>query len=570
MGGWSDDTPEQGIENMVFSDILAQREQASADWSGLGLGRQVANTAIRAVDSTVASVYNIIPFVDDVETFAPDSWDNYNRNRGTYDAITAVPMMFTAVGAATRGLKAGSALHDFAVASTGNHKALNYVFNNLDEVREVDALMGAARLKTSTSVGALTGRTAPAFDLSAKSGPALARFGATYGEVARNNNVRRTVEAIKEGVGQELAIAGSMNANEFLYPEGGTSFMNLTFAGVGVGINLGIEHAVGRAVMRKAVANAGRAGGDAALTAQQRMFTEGQAVKGVVGEEWQSAAGSLYGMEYIDNLERAAPQIAADSGGLVSTEVLQSAYRDLKKAGQENLESSYASMFANRLPTRTMREGFGTSAAVSRAMPGERLLAKEMAERGKNNVANTIGLAELADNEAAARFEVLKMKVGERRSKLETDLAKASDPKEVGQLQTELADVRAREKELGNYHVGTVERGGNVNLNPRRMAPAWETPVRDMKVKNSADTVALDGSVAGARQVHLSVYGGLEVREGFGPLMKRSKLAATDLSFDEITGLQVLVGRVAKNGNKSWTEQFWKTFAADPNMAPGC
>jgi hypothetical protein len=564
MGGWSDDTPEQGIANMMFADVLSQREQASADWSGTGLATQTVNTAVRAVDSTAASLYNVIPLLGDVESFAPSKWTNYHRNRGTYDAIAAVPLLFAGVGAATRGLKVGGALHSMAVNATGNHRALDYVFNALDEVREVDALMGAARLKTSTSVAALTGRTVPAFDLSAKAGATLAKYGETYGEVARHNNIKRTVEAVKEGVGQELAIAALMNSNEFLFPEGGSTFMNLAFAGAGIGLNLGIEHAVGRAVMRKAVSNAGRAGGDAAL--QSQAFTEGQAVKGVVGEEWQNAASSLFGAEYLDNLDRSAPQISADSNGLVSVEVLRSAYKDLKKAGQENLETAYSTMFNNRLAVRTLREGFGTSAAVSRSLPGQTMLAKEMAERGRTNMLNTVGLAELVDNQAAARFETLKFGLADRRAALDKNLAKAADAKDVARLNTEIADVQARVKELDGFHVGTVERSGSVNLNPRRLAPAWETPVKDMKVRNSADSVALDGSVSGARQLHLSVTGGLEVRDGFGPLMKRTTVAAQDLSFDEITALQVLVGRVAKNGNKVWADQFWKNFAIDPNI----
>ena len=566
MGGWSDTVPAGGVENMMFSDALARRQQQAADWGATQLPRQLFNTGVRVLDSTAASAYSLLPFTDGTESFAPESWQNYHRNRATYDTITAIPMLFTAVGLANRGLKVTGSLANFARSAGMSPQLAGKLFTDLDTVREVDTLMGAARLKTSTSVAALTGRTVPGFDMTAQTGARLAKYGKTYAEVARNNNVRRTVEAIKEGVGQELAIFSFMNANEFLYPENGTAFSNLLFAGAGVGLNVGIEHAVGRAAIRSAISAAGRSGAEAALATQQRMFTEGQAVKGVVGEEWQTAAASLFSESYLENLERAAPHIAAQSDGLVSQDLIMSAYRDLKKAAGENLQSAYTTMFANRSANETLRSGFGNNAAVSRAMPGEKLAAREMAERGRKNIANTIGLAELVDNEAAARAGSIYTAMEKRERDLQYALKKATDPKEVAQIEADLVKLNAERKAFAQFRVGTIEPSGVVNFSETRKAPAWETSVRNLDVRNSADSVALGGSVPGGRQVHLTVNGTLEIREGFGPLMKRTPVSATDLNYDEITALQMLVGKVTKSGNKSWTERFWQNFAADPNM----
>ena len=143
----------------VFLDsIITENDAWSSD------KYRVWNYPIAAADTMATSVVNLAPGLS-MDSFVPSGFAAYHRSRKTYDAVGSTAAMMLGAGLMSRGIRAaGAAARVQAAAGEGGNFArmASAVLPDADRVARVDDLMGLARLKHSTSIAAVTGRTAPA------------------------------------------------------------------------------------------------------------------------------------------------------------------------------------------------------------------------------------------------------------------------------------------------------------------------------------------------------------------------------------------------------------------------
>ena len=553
----------------VFLDsVITENDAWSSD------KYRVWNYPIAAADTMATSVVNLAPGLS-MDSFVPSGFAAYHRSRKTYDAVGSTAAMMLGAGLMSRGIKAaGAAARVQAAAGEGGNFArmASAVLPDADRVARVDDLMGLARLKHSTSIAAVTGRTAPALAATAEVGPALAPYGRNMGEVADWVKKARTVNAIKEGVAFEVATVALFNNSEFLFPEGASAWHYALFGGLGVGANVGIEHVLGRAVQRAGMRHAALAGQTVAAHAIKNggMFVEAQAVKGVVGEDWQNMVASMWGKQRLDELEVAAETVAAGSQGTLTKAAVLDTAREMRRVADLSIAGSIQRMGANRVASETLRAGHGRTAGVSRSVSLDPRTVQDLRARTAGNPAGMVGVAEFGDSGMAARWLGLANQLENEMRTLEKAMSEAKDLKAARELGRQHQVLKNKRAEVEEYRGATVEQTGVLNYNGERRQPFWEVN----------DHTSLRGGDNGLRFERASGrLGELQVNSLGQVLHIRKATPNTpgvmrqvpdhELDFNELTALYTMFGKATAKNTVfvNFKENFWTTFMKDPDAA---
>jgi len=550
----------------------------------LGDGLAVWNYPLAVVDTTATSLLNAVPNVlgydNVVDSFVPAGATQYHRSKGLYDMVGNTAAMFAGVGVVMRGVQVSSRAGQLFQARFGEDAA-RAVFSTMQEVRDVDTIMAATRRLHAIEVGSRLRRNSPGLDLaSSTSGTALAAYGRTFGDVQDWMRTARTTQAIKEGVAVEIALAATFNNSDFLFPDEMGSMAYLAFGGLGVGLNVGIEHILGRAAMRRGLRAASKSGERAAAAARAHAggsLDVSDTLFNVVGEEWQGLVAALHGQRLVRELESATPALAGRPNSPLSYQALMATVR-AEDAMISNLMNGHLSRMAKYQlnNNNTLRAGFGNMPAIS----GEYALAPAelaaMRLRVTNNEATTHGLASLENAQGNAkgqpgvvgRFEQIRRRMQDMENKLvsEIDLAleKNSPVDDIRKLQDELDALRAEFVPLKQFRAAVIERTGVANYSPDRQVP-WEETAFAQRAQISQNNNGIRFTEGPDRtgQIALTNRGHLVLETRTDRFTKQTALDAGALSFSEASALSGLVARAAEN--KTWTYNFWKEFLADPD-----
>ena len=545
-------TPE-GRPTQFVNDVFAQDEQRRSD-----LLTRPHHVATAAVDTTVTSLAWLgTAGLLDVDSIVPDSATRYHRSRSAFDAISSVPLLFAGVGLANKASRAGGALDRFAEARGLNSTARNALFADTTQVARYDELMQNARSAKAVGVAQTTGLTTPNLALSGRldeGADALQRLtgAGTYEEAAQWATTMTTQNAIKQGVAQEVAIFGLLNQSEFLFPDEMGLAGYLGLGALGVGLNVGVDVAMRRAVVRKSLANAATAGAAAAKTARESgILTEGSAAAGVVGERWQTVLAGQYGIERADAVEAASDAISGAGGGALSKDQVLETAKEIRAAANSSITENVTKMFADRMPSKLLRSGFGSQPAISQTATARGPVVAAVKDRVAQNKNLGVAMAELGGTDYAARIET-------HHTLVQTELTKAqakvdqldfnATPGQFAKAQEAVDKLSADLATVASVRGGVIEQSAVLNMNPNRRVPFHErngtTPVnfeqRGTRHAGGKFMVGHDGEIK------------LLGKRGETP----AKLA--DLNFNDMTELNTLVGKSA--GNKKFSDKFWGQF----------
>lgn len=567
---------------MLLNDVLQQRDQWSRDaW-------QLHNYPVAFVDTTLSSLTHVPTILTGglldtgVDSFVPESMETYHRGRYGYDAVASTIGLFAVAGAAARGARMGSAIQRMASSKGMNEVWQQRLFAQTERVAEVDAMMHSARMGMQTGMASIYGRTVPKLDMNQLAGPAFRAKGivgpkGTYADVANWTSNLRTANALKEGLAQELAIAAMFNQSEFLFPDGFWDWNTFMFGGLGLGIGVGIEHAVGKAAMRKSMASAQVAGAQVAATRaglqsswSGGMLTERQAVKGVVGEQWQGVSANIYGLQHLDAAEQSVDRIVGSSQGALSREAVLSAITEARTATNAAGVSGVSSMFREQLNEPILRKASG-GPTLSSARDAAGSETADVWRRLKTNPHAAVALGELTDRGVAANAAALRTTLEAQLHSQRTALAaakKGGNAEAAAKTQGAVDRINAELKALDNYTFGVIEDTGVVNFNPNRAQPVWENPKFDSTVVSDRDGgvhLKHGGSGQSKRLNEITLMRNGELVRRENALMPGTRVDDASLTFEEMTAMHVGLNKAITTD--AWKESFWANFLADPKVS---
>lgn len=554
------------------------------------LPRAIAYSPISAADTMATSLSSLLTgFQYNPESYlAPILPQSYSDTRYQSDAIGSTASLLLGGGALMKIGRVGGVLDRAASATRADavgaaaFRALGRdapsraaIFSNMARVEEVDRIASAARLKQSTVLGGLLGVNMPRVPLGAEAGAALrtaarAPAGSTTGDILRLNRNDRIVQAFKDTVYAEAAIFALYNNSDFLFPKDmGLSDYALT-AALGVGVGVGLEAAYGRAVMKRAMADASIGGAEARAAADQAAggrLREGAGMFGVIGEQWINGSTAIYTKKRVQDMESQVHAIVRESNGLLSEDQVYSALREVQASAQSQHRNAVGSLARERLAVDTLRGRGSTNMQGASKAANVNLKAEvnEVVRRTEENDKAMIGLAELTDTQAPGRHRSMQRALEDRNIDEATAIAREADPVRRAALEKKNERTRAEMAELENWRVGTMERSGAVNYDPGRRAPHWEMH-RGAEFSNDRGAVRLKAGGPDAQSIRLLNDGTLRKQRGKATASDQLEAVnVRDLNFDEITALQTMVGKLAASQQKRWMEDFWNGLAREPD-----
>lgn len=546
--------------NRFVTDVFNDRQMRRKD-----LVQRPWHVGTAAVDTTVTSLAWLATAGQlDIDSIVPDSAERYHRSRSTFDAISSVPMMFVGVGLGNKAVRVGGALEKFADARGMNSTARNLLFADTLKVAKYDDMMSTARSAKATGIANTTAMTTPNLTLSGTLDEGAAGLRAltgagTYEDAASWATKATTRNALKQGVAQEVAIFGMLNQSEFLFPAemGVQSFLG--FGALGVGLNVGVDVAVRRAAVRKSLANAATQGSAVAKYGRKAdgVLTEGSAVVGVAGERWQQVMAGLYGAERAAALEFTADAISQGGGGALSKREVYEAMNEFKSSAATNIRQNIGMMFKDRMPSLTLRKGHGSLPAISQTMPAPASSVQALADRVGENNGLGVAMAEVGGDNYAYRIHEHQRQIGLKLNEAQAKFDKLdmnATPGDLRKAQDEIDNYKSSLSDVNSVYGGIVEQTSVLNGNPYRRIPYSE------RAGSTSVDYQNNGASHVAGRIRLDHDGSLKT------LDKRKELPTklSDLSYDEMTELNTLVGKVT--GSQKWSDKFWGNFLQDPNM----
>lgn len=578
------ETPEIG--RRYIGNVMEQRDQIARD-----LPVSVLLAPVAAADTMVGSVAEILT----LGAANPDSFreriapDFYMDHRYQADAIGSVGSMLfagswlTKLGRAEGLIAQASSAYgvDRAVGATAG-RAINaglgavgkgpitkdHLFSQMSRVDEVDNMMAAARLQYSVISQGMLGANTPVLNMTARAPQALQQAArapswATYGDITRINNSDRSVQAVKDALWTEAAIFGLYNDSDFLFPDDAPAWTYALGAGLGVGLGVGIESFAGRAVMKRAMADAARAGQRAKTAFNAGRMAEGTGLNNVVGEDWMNAMTSLYGLSRVDSVEQQASAIVRNNPG-ISHEAVIGLARDARTAYNAQLNDSVMRMATQRLPANSLRgqDSVASEAVEKRSGVSVKEYVRPVVDRLKLNPDAGVALASITDPLAASRMSAKINVIQDRITNELRGMQNVTDQAAIDAAQTRINSLQSIMDDLNNYQVGTLERSGVINYDPGRRVPFWEQH-RKAQVRSGSDNLLrLTSGSADVQNLRVNGLGMVrrERTDKFGAKTLEA-VADDDLTFDDLTALQTLVGRgTAEGAQKRWAAEFWDVF----------
>lgn len=586
---YGDEVKPFDVGTRMLSNIAAQRTQASRD-----MPVAVAMAPIAAADTMATSLASILTAWQwHPESFVPGAagggglTGKYHDVKYAAGAIGDTATMLMGAGALLKAGRAGGAIAGARAETMRGQgsqfqqyarEAAAIALPNYSRVEEIDNLVAAARRTNATAMGSMFGVNAPRVDMGQRAGTELqraARLGgdATFRDVATAQSKDRLAQSVKEGLMAEVAMFSLYNNSDFLFPKDSGVASYLGFGLLGVGANVGIEHFLGRAVMKRAMADAAQAGAAAArdFRAPGRV-TEGRAIGGVVGEDWQNGVAAVYGLDRAEGYERQIADIVRSSGNTLSPDAVRTQIEEVRQSMQTQLRESLSRAATFRTASELLRgeKLAGVKGVSIKDKTGLDKLVPAMAERARQNVHSLVGLAEIVDAEAPARMarqrEVLRQRMDATMKDRATAAADGADAKKLAAFDAEEARLRAMGEELDLYRAGVVERGGAVNYNPWRQVPHWEAHPGGAPKLRAGEGYAPDAGSADVQNLRLLDNGELRLaRRTAKHNVRLDKVADADLDFAQITALQSLVAGLTKQADTGpkWAQRFMDDFTAN-------
>jgi hypothetical protein len=547
---------------VLINDLAANAAQADADLGGIaGKAAFLPNVAIGTVDLAASSIANVLTLGAAPDTFAPASWGRYQRNRGLYQAPAAIGSLFVGVGAGNAAIRAGGAMSRLALKAGMPEAVAAKMFAQVDRLADLDKMTGDAWVLKNETIGNALGFTTPNIVMKGSTTSDLAAQGiGTFEELTSITRNLRTANAVKQGIAQELVTFGIANNSQLLYGDGG--FLPIAgMAGVGIGLNVGLEHVAAAAVKKKMIATAARKGQAAALesAAQNGFLTPRNTSKGVIGAEWEGLAAQLYGLERTDGLVQDAAGLAQKSQGALTRESL---VKEATIAG-EALKAEFTQT-TKRMAGRTLTDpvlsratamGGGVSqGAISRVVD---VPMEAFTTRARSNPNVVLGLADITDIDAPARLSALIAKHEDDAMRIDLAMTSTKDPAKLAAMEADLAKNAQALETLRGVRGATIETTGVVNYSDVRLKPFWEVDAA-AGVKHEIDGVRLhtDRSVGAVTIKHDGTLA--RTTSGNMKLPVDNAIDDTGLDFAELTASYQLVGKAAKNAG--FQEKFWNSF----------
>lgn len=523
-----------------------------------------------AVVDAVATVPNILlPDSLSYDSVIPEALGGYHRRKGAFDAVAGVATVFAGVGLGTKAAKLGGFMDRAAESAGASTRLRATMFADTASVGQYDNMMATAMGARANAIAA-TGRTTPNIALSGRLGDGAKELrsltGAdTYEGAAQWASRLNTRNGLKEGLWQEAAIFALGSQNEFLFPED-ASFTGMLMLGAGgVGVNAGVNHMMRRTAQRKTLARIGRQAGSTAERArqQQGLMTEGAALGGTVGEQWQNMAASLYGLRAIDELETYVDGIVSAGGGALSREAVLNELGVMRSAYRQSLQDSAQSTGKSKINNKITRTGYGTTPAVSEEV-ASKATAIALANRIEQNEQLVGALADTGSAGYAAKWERLSTTID---ADVDAGRAAVKQAQEAGDVdalraaQSQLDEARTARRTLDATSPATIEPYAVANSNPWRAAPYWETG-------RASERLATDGGLARLENspIAMNTQGKL-VRFETGKAA--SPVEMNDLDFDEVTALYTTFGRMADSATETGIDnRFTRDLLQDYLMNP--
>ena len=551
-----------GPSKRMLDDTVAAAHTAGQHWWRADLH------AINTVDTTLNSLTFGL-FANSSGSLFSEEGSSLQEAKPVSDIVGGIASIAAGVGLGTKAVQYGGAMSRLASSTGLSDDTVRLLFANRDRIETYDAMMAAARNSMAGNYGRFTGFTTPNLlqkgHLGAGAEKLRAVTGATtYEDAAKWAAKTRLANGFKEGIAQELAIFAIANQNDFLFPDNLGVGQYLAFGGLGVGLNMGIEHILGRKAMSHSLKTAAKFGREQAEAARRAgMFSEATAMKGSELEHWQMGSAGLYGLHRLAALEMAADSIAKASGGALSRDVILQEIQTARLAIDSTGMTTAKNIARTEAPEPVLANGLGKTPGLRRKVPvqnGSDGVVETTWARAKANPEIMVGLRHTygIGDDVGQRYLDLVDKADDdlfNAKKLLNEAQAANDPKAIAAAYDAVNAATANRNQLDQVRVGTIEPGGNVNWNENRLAPFYETPRGNGKLTSDPVTSAvhIDGDIALRPDGSVAHRGNMMLIDG-QPLTPR-----------QMTESYTLVAKAA--ANEKWAREFFGNFFADPRRS---